>query len=301
MIRSILILLALSLVPWGLSIVGTSLGIAVFPGPLLSSWVKSGASEEVAPNPDRPPADWLEAVYLARYPDVGKAVKAGTLRSGYSHYVLFGRDEGRTGAFAPAPLPAPPPAAAPPPVAVAVTEASRVPPPVAAPPQPQAPGPPAPSFPTQSVQAAWVAPPGLPGRKPAPSSVEISPPAAAPAPPAGSRRAVEPAVSVSGIRAGAHDGFTRIVLETNAPIRLGKPVQRDPRSLDVGLPNAVWQPARQGHLASRLLRYRVEATAEGGNRLLIDSDRAIRLKSLFSLSADGNRHHRLILDLAPGP
>ncbi|HYG90516.1 MAG TPA: hypothetical protein VD978_30150 [Azospirillum sp.] len=107
-------------------------------------------------------------------------------------------------------------------------------------------------------------------------------------------------VSVSGIRAGVHNGFTRIVIEMNAPMPLGKRVHRDSRSLDVDLPNAVWQPARQGQLVSKLLRYRIEATSGGGSRLLIDSDRAIRLKNLFLLPADGSRPHRLILDLASG-
>jgi len=108
-------------------------------------------------------------------------------------------------------------------------------------------------------------------------------------------------VSVSGIRAGVHEGFTRIVLETNAPMRLGKRVQRDPRSLDIELPNAVWQPARQGQLLSKILRYRVEASSGGNSHLSVDSDRAIRLKSIFVLPADGSRPHRLILDVAPGP
>lgn len=297
MLRSILILVALIFAPWGLSALGTSLGFRVFPGPLLSPWVKRDAGE-VAVNPDVPPFDWLEAVYLARYPDVAQAVKKGALRSGYHHYALFGRTEGREGAFATfpapsapvssttaAPLPVPPPSAAPP---------SAVLPPV------DAPAPmPAPPIPSASAAPASppVAPPRLPGRKPA-----MSRGVDAPAPlPAGSRATPESAVAVSSIRAGIHNGFTRIVLEMNGPMAMGKRAQRDQHSLDVELPNAVWQPARQGQLLTKILRYRIEDSPGGNSRLRIDSDKAIRLKSLFALPADGGRGHRLILDVASGP
>lgn len=40
--------------------------------------------------------DFDEAAYLRLYPDVAKAVREGSLSSGYDHYVRYGRVEGRT-------------------------------------------------------------------------------------------------------------------------------------------------------------------------------------------------------------
>lgn len=283
-LRSILILVALIFAPWGLSVLGTSLGLRVFPGPLLSPWVK-GESGSKQPISETPPPDWLEVVYLIHYPDVAEAVQKGALRSGYQHYVLYGRAEGRHGAYAtpPAATPpaAPPPSAPPvaPPIVAAATQPAPPPaePPVAAPPA--------------------LAPPILPGRKPAPPVTVVSPVAAA----APAKPSSDSAVTVSGIRAASHASFTRIVLEMNGPMAIGKRVQRDPRSLDIELPNAVWQTARQGALLSKALRYRIEGVSGGNSRLLIDSDKAFRLKSLFALPADGSRSHRLVLDLVPVP
>ncbi|MBP2316070.1 hypothetical protein [Azospirillum soli] len=291
MLRSILILVALIFAPWGLSILGTSLGLRVFPGPLLSPWVKgeSGSKPLIS---ETPPPDWLEVVYLIHYPDVAEAIQKGALRSGYQHYVLYGRAEGRHGAYVtpPAATPAAPPSSAPP-----AAPAPAVPPIVAAAPQPVPP----PAEPPVAAPPA-LAPPILPGRKPAPPVTVVSPVAAAAAP-APAKPISDGVVTVSGIRAASHTSFTRIVLEMNGPMAMGKRVQRDPRSLDVELPNAVWKPARQGALLPKALRYRIESVPGGNSRLLIDSDKAFRLKSLFALPADGSRSHRLVLDLAPGP
>ena len=283
-LRSILILVALIFAPWGLSVLGTSLGLRVFPGPLLSPWVK-GESGSKQPISETPPPDWLEVVYLIHYPDVAEAVQKGALRSGYQHYVLYGRAEGRHGAYATPPAATPPAAPPPsvPPVAPPIVAAETQPaPPPAEPPVAAPPG---------------LAPPILPGRKPAPPVAVVSPVAAA----APAKPSSDSAVTVSGIRAASHTSFTRIVLEMSGPMAMGKRVQRDPRSLDVELPNAVWKPARQGALLSKALRYRIEGVSGGDSRLLIDSDKAFRLKSLFALPADGSRSHRLVLDLAPVP
>lgn len=45
-----------------------------------------------------PPAGWLDRAYLARYPDVAQAVRMGKFDSGWHHYVMHGRKEGRLGA-----------------------------------------------------------------------------------------------------------------------------------------------------------------------------------------------------------
>jgi len=45
------------------------------------------------------PPDWDEAAYLRRRPDVAQSVAAGTMPSGYAHYCLHGRQEGRSPAW----------------------------------------------------------------------------------------------------------------------------------------------------------------------------------------------------------
>lgn len=42
-----------------------------------------------------PPADWDEAAYLRKHPDVKKAVDIGAMPSGYWHYMKYGKKEGR--------------------------------------------------------------------------------------------------------------------------------------------------------------------------------------------------------------
>ncbi|MGE3433332.1 MAG: hypothetical protein AB7I22_20255 [Ramlibacter sp.] len=49
--------------------------------------------EPILKNAETPFFD--EAFYLARYPDVAKAVQEGRMASGWRHYLLYGRNEGR--------------------------------------------------------------------------------------------------------------------------------------------------------------------------------------------------------------
>lgn len=42
------------------------------------------------------PPGWDDAKYLAKYPDVAKAVEAGAFPSGLAHYFRYGKQEGRT-------------------------------------------------------------------------------------------------------------------------------------------------------------------------------------------------------------
>lgn len=42
-----------------------------------------------------PPANWNEAAYLARHPDVAQAVKMGAVPSGLWHFIKSGQAEGR--------------------------------------------------------------------------------------------------------------------------------------------------------------------------------------------------------------
>jgi hypothetical protein len=42
------------------------------------------------------PEGWSEETYLAKYPDVAKAIDAGAFPSGLAHYLKYGKKEGRT-------------------------------------------------------------------------------------------------------------------------------------------------------------------------------------------------------------
>jgi len=53
--------------------------------------------QKIAARPVRAEDDFFESEYLELYPDVGKAVAAGTYRSGYEHWIRSGRAEGRRG------------------------------------------------------------------------------------------------------------------------------------------------------------------------------------------------------------
>src|SRR5258708_23842652 len=45
------------------------------------------------------PPDFDEVTYLLLYPDITEKVAAGDFRSGYEHWIKFGRDEGRLARF----------------------------------------------------------------------------------------------------------------------------------------------------------------------------------------------------------
>ena len=43
-----------------------------------------------------PPPDFSEEAYLRQHPDVASVVARGELRSGYHHWIIYGRVEGRS-------------------------------------------------------------------------------------------------------------------------------------------------------------------------------------------------------------
>jgi len=56
----------------------------------------------IASHPGAMPPDWDDANYLSLNPDVGRAVRAGRIASGYDHYLRWGRAENRSGGWRPA-------------------------------------------------------------------------------------------------------------------------------------------------------------------------------------------------------
>ncbi|WP_431857410.1 hypothetical protein [Azospirillum sp.] len=270
MIRGVLLLGLLALLPWWVSWGLDRLGVRIPVAATVSGWVKGPPEERP---PVRPP-DWREERYLARNPDVAAAVRAGAVSSGYAHYVAFGQAEGRAGGFEAA-APAPPPPEPPPVAAVSPPAPAPAPAPV--------------PDPVPAAVAAAPPPPPVPLHAPVPTVKPPVPVAAAAAPP--------PAAQVSAIRLGTHQGFTRVVLDVDVPVRLDRPSSAAARSVGVDLPNAAWRAARQGQLIERMLAYRVESTGAGASRLILDAGTPVQVKSLFLLSPKGERRHRVVLDL----
>lgn len=283
MIRGILLLGLLALLPWWVSWGLDRLGVRIPGATQFSGWVK-GPPEE---RPPGPPPGWREERYLARNPDVAAAVRKGAVSSGYAHYVAFGQAEGRVGGFEPAA-----PAAASPPESPLPSPplSPPSPPPVAEPlPPPPVPAP-------VAVAAAPSAAPASPARSPQVPLPRVKPPVPAAAG-AASPQAAQAAGQISGIRVGTHQGFTRVVLDVDVPVRLDRPPPAAARSVGVDLPNAVWRTARQGQLIERMLAYRVEDSGPGASRLTLDARTPIQVKALFLLPSEGERRHRVVLDL----
>lgn len=290
MIRGFLILGLLALLPWwvswGLDRLGVRIPIAPF-----AAWVKDPPEEP----PAGPPPDWREDRYLAANPDVAAAVRKGALSSGYAHYVAFGQAERRTGGFGtPAPAAVPPqPAPQPPPHTMAAGPSPEPPPPPPAAPSST----PMPlSMPAPVTVAAPAVPPvAVAAARPLPVPL---PPAKPPVPAAAGPAGPPPSAGrISAIRVGTHQGFTRIVLDVDTPLRLERPAGAATRSVGVDLPNAVWRTERQGQLIARTLAYRVEESASGTSRLTLNAETPIQVKSLFLLPPEGERRHRVVLDV----
>lgn len=291
MLKGILFLIAFGLLPWWLSLLADRMDLPLSPSAVLSSWLRDTGTETKR---EQPPPGWREAVYFARNPDVMASVRRGEFLSGYEHYIRYGRADGRPDGFPAADVLQPmvqPPASVPLPQEPAAQVLPEPNPPLPAqkpavaatapdtlmiPPTP----PPAP--------VAEEVPAVLPGRKPAPTASPTGLPAAKPV-----------LGQVLAIRSAAHAGFTRIVLDSPAALRVERVPQRGARSVGIDLA-AAWQPPRRGELLGKSLSYRVE-TAGGAIRLLLESGEPIRLKALAGLPPDKpGGWHRLILDVASG-
>ncbi|HEY0836372.1 MAG TPA: hypothetical protein VGE72_20865, partial [Azospirillum sp.] len=132
MTRSVVVLVLVALLPWWASTVAHWMGVrADFAERIFGKPSMEDIWDDLKPMPG-----WREDAYLAAYPDVAGAVRRGDFASGYEHFRLSGRNEGRTAGLpqgpgpamavaidtpAPAadPVPAVPQAAAPPPKAPA--------------------------------------------------------------------------------------------------------------------------------------------------------------------------------------
>ncbi len=113
--RNVVILALILLLPWFASAIQEQSGVQF-------DFTRHLIDRSRLPLDDGQPPEWNERAYLAVNPDVADAVKAGALLSGYQHFELYGKNEGRRGGLpeavmsspAPAPLPSASPPAIPP-------------------------------------------------------------------------------------------------------------------------------------------------------------------------------------------
>lgn len=182
MTRSVVILALVALLPWWASTAAHWMGVrADFAARLFGKPSAEDIWDDLKPMPG-----WREDAYLAAYPDVADAIRKGHFATGYEHFRLNGRNEGRTAGLPPGAGPA---------MAVAID------PPSSEPPPPPSPAPSSAPLPLPTVPAVAAAPPAppvtapLPGRRPAlPPDLAESATALAPAPGGASPAPLPPAL-----------------------------------------------------------------------------------------------------------
>lgn len=297
-----------------------SLGVEVLelrvslPGPVLD-WARKDKNKEFDPSAF-PMAGWREAAYLTANPDVAAAVKAGQWRSGYDHYLRFGRTEGRPGTpGSPASVAAktetaPPPLEPAPTAPLAATALTSPLAPLIAPEAPPVMAAPTPEAGAEEEQLALkpalkpMALPPIPSIKPTPTpSPAASPPTApiqTPQPQAATTGPIKPSsqtLQVSQIRAATNGGTTRVVLDLNGPPRFTQLGQRAPERVELVLPGTLWRAAPSGAFTGASLTYRI-VMANGANHLILGGQGSIQIKSIFALPPEKEHGHRLVIDMA---
>lgn len=195
-------------------------------------------------------------------------------------------------AAVPASAPAEPPAAespaAPrPATSTPVPQAAAM---AAAAPEPPAAKPPAPPPAGRPQPAPQLTPPQLtplPASKPAP----VVKPAPSQQPQGGG-------VLVSGLRTGNSGGTIRIVLDLDRPPRFEAPASQPDGSLTVTLPGTVWKTTPSGRLPAAGWSYRAEPAGEGSRLAILGGEGGpAAVKAIFAMPPDGDRSHRLVIDL----
>ncbi|RJF76755.1 hypothetical protein D3877_28080 [Azospirillum cavernae] len=298
MFSQILRLTVLLLTPLWLSLGVQMLDLRVsLPGPVLE-WARKDKVKDLNLT-DAPIPGWRETTYLAANPDVAAAVKAGQWRSGYDHYRLFGRAEGRPGApgspktaaLPSPPPPAPPPNPAPNSLPIATQPAPAAPMVAAAPP-------PANASPDVALDAKpTVAPPAAP--------LPVAPvprpkPTMTTAPTAGVTEKPSQTLAVTQLRAATNGGTVRVVLDLDGPPRFTLLAQRAPNRLELVLPGTLWKAPASGAFAAAPLTYRL-ATSGGVNHLILGGQGPIQTKTVFVLPPEKEHGHRLVIDVAVAP
>ncbi|MBP2303227.1 hypothetical protein [Azospirillum picis] len=275
-------LLLLLLTPLWLSLAVDRLGLVPTLPASLSGWRRASTADTTV----APPSSWYEKGYLAANPDVAAAVRNGEITSGYTHYVQFGRAEGRGGGL-PGDHPSPrPPAAAAAPTLSAVPPAviPTVPPPV----------------PAARVETADAAEPPLPAVKPSPAPARPPQRAGDDSKPLQATPARPTVQQVQRIRTAHSEAGVRVVLDLDQPPRFQAAVARPGGRVMVPLPGTRWLAPPSGSLFPSALEYRLEQSGADSHLVfgLTGMKGTVRLLGLSTLPPDKERGHRLVIDLA---
>lgn len=321
-VTHLLRLILLLLVPLWLSLGAEALGLRLPFASVLSGWMHTRPPVDPALVP---PPGWREATYLDANPDIAAAVRSGGLVSGYAHYVRYGRAEGRPGGL---PDDRPPEAAQArlaerlpeqlpeqrlerqalaqsqnseqtPAGGASATRTAPISATPGAPPQPALPqAATAQPAPEQPAAPSPVTKPPPPLASP-PASPPLTPlPAVKPAAP----QAQEAPIQVSGLRTGSGSGSIRIVLDLDRAPRFETPASGRDGTLTVLLPGTVWKTSPTGRLPAAGWSYRAEP-AGGASRLIVLNTEGgpATVKAIFAMPPEGDRSHRLVIDLVPPP
>lgn len=145
-------------------------------------------------------------------------------------------------------------------------------------------------------------------KPPPPASPPVAPPVAPPLTPLpavkpAAPQAQEAPIQVSGLRTGSGSGSIRIVLDLDRTPRFETPANGRDGTLTVLLPGTVWKTSPTGRLPAAGWSYRAEPAGGGASRLIILGAEGgpATVKAIFAMPPEGDRSHRLVIDLAAPP
>lgn len=107
---------------------------------------------------------------------------------------------------------------------------------------------------------------------------------------------------VKDVRIGIHDGFTRFVLELDAPAPYRLLTLRDPYRVVLDLPEVSWETGDvpSGTVSRGVVgKYRFGLFQHGVSRFVIDLREPAVVKSHFRLDPEPGASHRIVVDLSP--
>ncbi len=104
------------------------------------------------------------------------------------------------------------------------------------------------------------------------------------------------------VRVGPHPDKTRFVLEFSGPVTFNVFTLPDPYRIVVELPEVEWRlPAEAGTKAAGLVAgFRYGTFQQGASRVVIDLKGPAQIKAAFLAGPEGDRQHRLVIDLEAG-
>ena len=105
---------------------------------------------------------------------------------------------------------------------------------------------------------------------------------------------------ISKVRVGKHPNKTRIVLDLDRPIKVDIDTSDDKKTIFIELPKVEWSaPAFQPNQSKgQVIEFKYSSSLEG-HRFNILTDKPVQVAKPFILKPQGNKGHRLVIDLKP--